>query len=76
LNVDQLTSGLRKAFFEEGHRIVFWYDAASDFVDELNLIGLESVNIINMANESALGIKLKLELEDTSERFLLYFPSS
>ncbi|MCK4708727.1 MAG: BREX-1 system phosphatase PglZ type A, partial [Gammaproteobacteria bacterium] len=35
---------------------------------------LSDINIINMKSESTLGIKLKLELEDTKGKYLLYFP--
>ena len=76
MNIDQLTEGLDQAFTSEGHRIVFWYDPDGDFVNELGGLGLSSVQIISMKDESALAVKLKLELEDTSGKYLLYFPSA
>lgn len=74
MNIDQLTAGLSKAFVEENHRIVFWYDAAGDFAAEIPTLPLVEVNTINMANTSALAVKMRLELEDTESKFLLYFP--
>ena len=74
MNITQLTEGLKKAFFEEGHRIVFWFDPAKDFEAELPNIGLADATILNMAGESQLGTKLKLEMEDTVGKYLLYFP--
>ena len=76
MNITQLTEGLKKAFFEEGHRLVFWFDSAKDFEAELPNIELADVTILNMAGESQLGIKLKLEMEDTVGKYLLYFPSA
>ncbi len=74
MNLGQLRQGLEQAFYKENHRIVFWYDPEQSFVDELPSLCLVDVQILNMANESALGTKLKLELEDRSGKYLLYFP--
>lgn len=74
MNLNQLREGLEQAFYKENHRLVFWYDPEQSFVDELPSLSLVDVQILNMANESALGTKLKLELEDKAGRYLLYFP--
>jgi uncharacterized protein (TIGR02687 family) len=70
----QLTQGLHQAFFIENHRIVFWYDADQSFAEELPLLDLPNVHVLNMHGESTFGLKLKLELEDTEGKYLLYFP--
>lgn len=74
MNIDQLKRGLEQAFFKEDNRLVFWYDPEQSFSDDLSELNLSEVNIINMASESALGVKLKLELDDVGGRYLLYFP--
>lgn len=74
MNLDQLTAGLQQAFEKEGHRLVFWYDPEGDFSTDLSDLCLDDVEIIHMASESVLGIKLKLELKDTQGKYLLYFP--
>ena len=74
MNITQLNEGLTQAFYKENHRIVFWYDPAQDFIAELDSLELSDVSVINMANQSVLGMKLKLELEDTQTKHLLYFP--
>jgi len=74
VNLGQLREGLEQAFYKENHRLVFWYDPEQSFVDELPSLSLVDVQILNMANESALGTKLKLELEDKAGKYLLYFP--
>ena len=70
----QLTQGLKQAFFSENHRLVFWYDPEQSFGDELSNLDLPDVQIMDMAGESTLGLKLKLELEDPNGKYLLYFP--
>lgn len=74
MNESQLKEGLLKAFEGEGHRLVFWYDPEADFQDEVTGLVLPDVQVMNMQSESALATKLKLELEDTTGKYLLYFP--
>lgn len=74
MDTQQLTQGLRQAFFTENCRIVFWYDPERSFVDELGQLDLPDVQVLNMQEQSTFGTKLKLELEDTQGKYLLYFP--
>ena len=76
MNLNQISEGLKQAFFKENHRIVFWYDPDQSFADELADIALPDVQLINMHKQSALDIKLKLELQDIESKYLLYFPSA
>ena len=75
MNINQLKQGLEQAFYTENHRIVFWYDAEQSFTEEVHALKLNDVQLLNMAEESSLEIKLKLELEDQQGKYLLYFPS-
>jgi len=75
MNLGQLQKGLEQAFYTEQHRIVFWYDAEQSFTEEIKALELNDVHILNMADESSLAIKLKLELQDQHGKYLLYFPS-
>lgn len=70
----QLTQGLKQAFETEGHRLVFWYDTEQSFTETLPALDLPGVTLLNMAQEPSLGVKLRLELEDTEGKYLLYFP--
>ncbi|NLU01329.1 MAG: BREX-1 system phosphatase PglZ type A [Pseudomonas lundensis] len=74
MDTQQLTQGLRQALFTENHRIVFWYDPEQSFVSELEQLDLPDVQVLNMQGKSTFGTKLKLELEDTEGKYLLYFP--
>ncbi len=61
MNLNQLQQGLEQAFYTEQHRIVFWYDAEQSFTEEIKALELNDVQILNMAEESSLAIKLKLD---------------
>src|SRR5690554_1673613 len=74
MNTKQLMQGLEQAFVAENHRIVLWYDQEQAFVDTVNKLKLPDVQLINMAEAAALQVKFQLELEDTSGKYLLYFP--
>lgn len=76
MNLEQLNQGLEQAFFKEKHRIVFWFDPDQSFEQELDSLSLSDVHVVNMKSESSLGMKLKLELDDTQGKYLLYFPSN
>ena len=76
MNINQLKQGLEQAFYTERHRIVFWYDLEQSFSEEVKSLKLHDVQILNMAEESSLAIKLKLELGDQQGKYLLYFPSA
>ena len=67
MNLTQLNDGLNQAFVAEGHRLVFWYDPTQDFTAELANLDLPDITVLNMATESQLGTKLKLELSDIQE---------
>src|SRR5690606_28551176 len=68
------TQGLQQAFFKDGHRLVFWYDPEQSFAEDLQQLDLPGVQVLDMEKESTFGLKLKLELEDTQHKYLLYFP--
>ncbi len=73
MQTEQLTKGL-KAKFEQS-RLVFWYDSDQSFIDEIADINLDDITILNMANESSLEIKKRIELDEPEQQFLLYFPN-
>ena len=74
MDSQQLIQGLNQAFFTENHRIVFWYDPEQSFASDLGRLNLSGVQVLNMQGESTFGTKLRLELEDTEGKYLLYFP--
>ena len=75
MNTQQLTQGLHQAFFNEHHRLVFWYDPEQNFGASLSELDLPDVTVLNMEGRSTLEVKMQLELDDPEGRYLLYFPA-
>ena len=65
---------LLERFESDGHRIVFWYDPGGDFVELLSSLRLDGVTVLRLDEHAALEVKIKLEIEDTEGRYLLYSP--
>lgn len=70
----QLTDTLQKIFKEEKQRIVFWYDADREFEEGLPDLKLDGVKVIRLDEIGSLEIKILLELQDTTGKYLLYAP--
>jgi uncharacterized protein (TIGR02687 family) len=75
--IQRIEDGLKKLFFDEGQRIIFWNDAEREFYIELmNLqLALTDVNIIRLDQESALEVKWRIERKDPVGKYLLYTPT-
>lgn len=74
MQIDQLEQGLAKKFSETN--IVFWYDPEQSFQDIINQLSLPDVQLVNMANESALEVKKWILRDNPEQAYLLYFPSA
>ena len=53
-------------------RIVFWHDDGGEFKDTLPELDLGDVSVIHVDDTPTLEIKIKLELEDLTGKYLLY----
>ncbi|MCD6225124.1 MAG: BREX-1 system phosphatase PglZ type A, partial [Deltaproteobacteria bacterium] len=74
MNTDHIQDTLKNIFHEKKKRIVFWYDAEQEFKGILSLIHIDDVTILRLDENSSLELKIKLEIEDTDGKFLLYAP--
>ncbi len=76
MNIAQVTDALTKIFASE--RIVFWNDPAKDFLslfdDEL-AAPVEGVSVIRLDQIPALQVKLQVERDEPTTKFLLYSPT-
>jgi uncharacterized protein (TIGR02687 family) len=72
MDTSQISDNLNKLF--QSHRIVFWYDPEKDFEDTLRTMKIANVNLLRLDEESALALKMRLELDDPTGRYLLYTP--
>ena len=76
MNAAEITSSLNKLFNSgsPNNRIIFWDDEGGEFQDILDDLALENVNVIRLDQTPALELKIKLDLEDVTGRYLLYSP--
>ncbi len=76
MNIDQIEISLMKLFnkdmdiYQKRH-IVFWYDPAGDFSEDLENLKLDGVKIHKL-NDNFFYTKYLLEVEDTDSHYLLY----
>lgn len=74
MNIAQIAETLDKSF--EGHRIVFWNDADSEFTDSVNEIVPTGVEILRVDEKGALAAKILIEIEKPNQKFLVYSPTA
>lgn len=70
----QLTDTLRRIFKEESHRIVFWEDCDREFEESIDSFDLPEITVLRLDKMGPLEIKVRLELEDVSGKYLIYSP--
>jgi uncharacterized protein (TIGR02687 family) len=78
-DLNQVTDALDRIVHEEGHRIIFWHDPEREFLDFIDAnaslqLGDASVQVIRLDKISSLAVKIRLEREDPTGRYLLYSP--
>lgn len=74
MDTKQVTDTLANIFKEKKKRIVFWYDAEQEFEDALSSIQLDDVTLLRIDEHGALELKIRLEVDDTKEKYILYAP--
>ena len=74
-DLNQIHSALDRLFNEEGQRIVFWNDPDQEFQNTLPFLALDGVTTLRLDEVGALQIKIRLERDDPTGKFLLYAPT-
>ena len=72
----RIISALRRIFEEEGERIVFWNDPEREFENVVELLVQPDIVVLRLDQLPALGVKMRVELDEPDSRFLLYTPSA
>ncbi|MCJ2180129.1 BREX-1 system phosphatase PglZ type A [Novosphingobium album (ex Hu et al. 2023)] len=68
---DRITAGLMRLYEDQGHRIVFWYDASRDLREAFDAVDLPGVTKLEIANNE-FGLKYRMLRREPKARFLLY----
>lgn len=77
MDITQLQTGLNNKFTT--NRIVFWHDPEQSFTAQLADLALlcdgQPATVINMVTQSQLQTRKRIELDEPTQGFLLYWPS-
>jgi uncharacterized protein (TIGR02687 family) len=73
MNISQITETLQ-TFFDE-NRVIFWNDAEKEFAESLLEIVPADVEILRVDETGSLAAKIRLELEEPKQKFLVYTPT-
>ena len=53
---------------------MFWNDSEESFREELHAVVIKGVALLDMSDVSVFETKKRIELDEPSNQFLLYFP--
>ena len=71
MDTNKIIDALDRLFQEEGARIVFWNDPEKEFQNFLPFILLDGVTTIRLDETAALEMKIRLERDDQTGKYLL-----
>ncbi len=74
MELQRIEQGLGRLFQTEGYRVVFWHDPEREFEETLQDLKLDGVSLLRLDEHPALAVKVRLEHEDPTGRYLLYAP--
>ena len=75
MDTKQINDALDRIFHQEDARIVFWNDPEREFLNVLPFLLLDGVTTLRLDQEAALGVKIRLERDDPTGKYLLYTPT-
>ncbi|MEI6395776.1 MAG: BREX-1 system phosphatase PglZ type A, partial [Verrucomicrobiota bacterium] len=71
----QIDTALNRLFHEQGKRVVFWNDPQREFEDTLAALAVPDIKVLRLDQEGALAVKIRVEREDPTGRYLIYSPT-
>lgn len=74
LNLKQITDKLNSEFTDEVRKLVFWYDANAEFVDDVDTMDLVNAKVLHLEPDNQFYTKYFLECVDTTTNYLVYAP--
>jgi uncharacterized protein (TIGR02687 family) len=74
MDIRRIQDALDERFRRDGHRLFFWHDPDREFEDMLGELALDGVSLLRLDEHPALAVKVRLEQEDPTGRYLLYAP--
>ena len=75
MDLKQIAQNLNEIFSKPGGRkLIFWYDAEAEFVDDVDTIELSNAKIHKLEKDNQFYTKYFLECKDTATNYLVYAP--
>ena len=77
MNIAQITETLEKIYRENDsgrNRIVFWDDPQGEFMENLDALVPDGVQLLRADQMGSLAAKIRIELEEPQNKFLVYSP--
>ena len=74
LNLKQITDKLNAEFASEVRKLVFWYDANAEFIDDIDSVELSNAKVYHLEKDNQFYTKYFLERVDTTTNYLIYAP--
>ncbi len=75
MNITEITETLEKFFGVENYRVVLWNDAESEFLENIEEIVPADVELLRLDKTGGLAVKVKIELDEPLQKFLVYSPT-
>lgn len=77
MNLTEIQSFLKEIYAKplgdgKKRHIVFWYDEESDFIDDIDELSLENVNLLKLTKHNGFYTKYYIEKEDLTSHLLIY----
>jgi uncharacterized protein (TIGR02687 family) len=76
MKTPQIADSLTRLFHSEKQRLIFWYDADSEFKETLSTLDLEGVTLLRLDETGSMATKIRLELDDPDGKYLIYSPAA
>lgn len=74
MNIKQIIDRLNAEFTGDTRKLVFWYDAHGEFVEDMQDVELENAKVYFLQPDHQFATKLFLERQDTTTNYLIYAP--
>ncbi|NCC15933.1 MAG: BREX-1 system phosphatase PglZ type A [Clostridia bacterium] len=74
LNLKQITDKLNAEFVGESRKLIFWYDANAEFVDDIDSMELPNAKVFHLEKDNQFYTKYFLERVDMHTNYLIYAP--
>src|SRR5699024_8231115 len=74
LNLKQIEDKLNEQFQGDERTLIFWYDDAAEFEQDIEYLKLDNAKIHQLTENNLFQTKVMLEREDRENNYLLYAP--